>query len=387
MELSFQNHIDIRRKGSFFLFLSFICVTLLLSGCSKERVLIPPTHYVRVEMLLKYHPLWSQVKQLDLREAAKFSSARLPTSTNFKLSPFPTPLATTSALPLTEGIDRQAQIERDAKQAAAGISRSLTASNRLLLDQEVRREQKRIETELASKIAEEMSLLQEINKIKVFAIFERLKSIAYQQAIYASRVNVYSQLTRQDNPPLLEARGKLKQYNDEADVLTKQIKPLLTADFTSQSNQKRGAILKLLQIMSDERISKRKADLDVEKAEHVAEALNIQKQDPVPKPESRILPPMSQSTTPLTLPEANFIPPSLTISGVSRAASLARLQATILKERETLVAEIRRDTIQAVEQASLRKGWLMVNEGSKGGIDSTVEMGGLLREQWRGIRE
>ena len=206
-------------------------------------------------------------------------------------------------------MDRQSQIEKDARQAAAGIARSLTAQNKILIDQEIRREQKRIETELDSKLAEEIKLLKEINKIKVFAIFERLKEIAYQQAIYASKVNIYSQLTLLDNPLLVKSRAELKRLNDEADELAKRIKPLLTADLTSQTSQKRGAILKLLQIMSDERIARRKEELDSEKAAQVAAALDVQKQDAVPKPEVKALPPIGKSTTPLTLPESAFAPP------------------------------------------------------------------------------
>ena len=175
---------------------------------------------------------------------------------------------------------------------------------------------------------------------------------------------------------------ELKAVVNEIEGLNESLRNLKNADLIAQSNSKRAAILKSLEAMSSERLAKRQSDLDADKAEKVAEALQVQKLDPVPIPQTEALPSKSVASV-LTLPEKVFLPGKNTEAALAGVSARNRLLESSRQQRELLLVEIRRDTEQATEQAALRHGWKLVESYRKGASDATEEMKALLREQWR----
>ncbi len=353
-----------------------------LSGCGRAIAPSATFRYVRIEPLLTYHPSWKQLAELENQVALIGKQGGASSANAFVLPDFPAPLPPNASVALSQGVERQSQIERDARQYAEGLDRSLSATNRILIGQERRREQKRVEKELGAKLLEAERILREVNLVKQFAIMEKIKSLSFQQAILLSQINVYLQVTRSDNLALSRSQTELKAVVNEIEGLNESLRNLKNADLTAQSNSKRSAILKSLEAMSAERLAKRLSDLDADKAEKVADALQVQKLDPVPVPQTATLPIKSISSV-LTLPATGFLPGKNFESETAGVSARNRLLESSRQQRELLLVEIRKDTEQATEQAALRHGWTLVESNRKGASDATEEMKALLREQWR----
>ncbi len=363
---------------------TLICLLLIvnLTGCGRAIAPSATLRYVRMEPLLAYHPSWKQLAELEKQVALIGKRGEASNANAFVLPDFPAPLPPNASMTLSQGVERQSQIEHDARQYAEGLNRSLSATNRILMGQERKREQKRVEKELGAKLLEAENILREVNIIKQFAIMEKIKSFSFQQAILLSQINVYLQVTRSDNLALNKSRAELKAVVNEIEGLNESLRNLKNADLTAQSNSKRSAILKSLEAMSAERLAKKQSDMDADIAEKVTEALQVQKLDPVPLPETAVLPLKSISSV-LTLPATSFLPGKNTEAAMAGVSARERLLESSRQQRELLLVEIRRDTEQATEQAALRHGWKLVEANRKVASDATEEMKALLREQWR----
>lgn len=362
--------------------LIYLLLIANLTGCGRAIAPSATLRYVRIEPLLVYHPSWKQVAELEKQVALIGERGGATTANAFELPDFPAPSPPNVSVTLSQGVERQSQIERDARQYAEGLSRSISATNRILIGQERRREQKRVEKELGAKLLEAERILQEINLVKQFAIMEKIKTLSFQQAILLSQINVYLQVTRSDNVALSKSQMELKAVVNEIEGLNESLRNLKNADLTAQSNSKRSAILKTLEAMSEERLARRQSDLDADRAEKVTDALQVQKLDPVPVPQTAALPLRSISSV-LTLPASYFLPGRNSASASVGVSARNRLLENSRQQRELLLVEIRKDTEQATEQAALRHGWKLVDSNHKGASDATEEMKALLREQWR----
>ena len=312
-----------------------ICLFLVvnLSGCGRAVAPSATLRYVRIEPLLAYHPSWKQLAELEKQVALIGKQGDASSANAFILPDFPASLPPNVSMKLSQGVERQSQIERDARQYAEGLNRSLSATNRILIGQERRREQKRVEKELGAKLLEAENILREVNLVKQFAIMEKIKSLSFQQAILLSQINVYLQVTRSDNLALSKSQLELKAVVNEIEGLNESLRNLKNADLIAQSNSKRAAILKSLEAMSSERLAKRQSDLDADKAEKVAEALQVQKLDPVPIPQTEALPSKSVASV-LTLPEKVFLPGKNTEAALAGVSARNRLSESSRQQRD-----------------------------------------------------
>lgn len=350
------------------------------AGCSHPPLLAAPHRYVRVDALLPLHPSWDQIRALD-RELARLKTAPAQSGA-FQYEPYPALPVFTPRIssPTNLAVERAQQVKEDAKRYVASVTNTVRNSNRSILAIERRREQRRIDAAVAARVADATQEMRNVNAVRMFAIAERLRSLAFRDIVVQSQIQDLEQAHTRDLKPLRDAQAEHAAIVAEAARLRAENAALRAQDVATTIARKRDAFYREERARSDERIAKREEELNAELQDKVAAAMSKQRDTAIPAPVAPRLPPPDPRATPLPLPPE---PQVTLVSASSRVQSaLARQSALWVAQRKALIDEIRLDTMKSVQQAANRRGWKLENAPAPGVADGTTEMADDLRAQW-----
>lgn len=349
------------------------------AGCSRPPLPIAPHRYVRLDALLPLHPSWEQIRSMD------HEIARLKTAPNqagaMRFEPFPAlpVFVPRVAAPANRAAERASQIEQDAARYLASLRKSLASANQSILSLERRREQRRVEAAVAESLADAAKKLRDENQVKIFAIAQRIRTLALRDIVVRSRIQDLAQARTADLKPLRDAQAEHAAILIELDRLKAENRVIVTQDVVAETARKRDAFLREEQAKSKERLAKREEDLKSEAQDKIAEAMRRQRDTAIPPPIDRTLPPPDPRRTPLPLHIESSV--TMPVSPAVQTA-LSRQSTVWLAQRAALLDEIRTDTRKAVKQIALRRGWRLEDGPAPGALDGTDEAADELRTQW-----
>ena len=246
---------------------------------------------------------------------------------------------------------------------------------------EQRREQKRINAAAAARLAETSRQIEAENRVKEFAIRQRLNTLILRDIVVKSVIQDQSQAHTRDKQPLRTAQAEHESIAADIKQLNTQLEELLKQDLVKEATRKRDIFYREELARSRERLNRRSEELKADTKEKL-DAANRQVRDtPIIEAAVPNLPPVDPHSTPLPLPAE---PTASLDPGPSRVQPAMERQAVLWgAQRTNLVNEIRADAAKAVEQIALRRGWKLVRGPEPGASDGTSEAMDDFRQQWR----
>ena len=351
------------------------------AGCSNPTLQVSPHRFVRIEALVPLHPSYEQVRSLD-REVARLKTAPS-ISGQFSYSDHPgiallKPRSTPSANLATQ---RAAQIDLDERRYLDSLRKSLTNSNQSVLTAYRRREQRRVELAVNVHMAEAAKALQDVNDVKLFAIRERIRTLSLRDIVVKSQIQDLAQARTADITPLRSAQNEHTAILHDVGILKTEDAAIRAQDINLEVRRTRDSFYKEELTRSKEIVAKREEELRAETRDRVAAAQREQRLSVIPVPEQPSLPPIDPRSAPLQTPVGTKLEFS---AGAIQVQPVVVRQSRIWEaQRAALMAEIRADTIRAVQQVALQRGWRLELSQQNGAIDGTSEAADDLRTQWR----
>jgi hypothetical protein len=351
------------------------------AGCSRPVLPAAPHRYVRLDALLPLHPSWEQIRALE-REVARLKTASVQAG-SFQYEPHLALSTFTPRLspPANMAVERAAQVDRDARRYVDSLRKSLTDANRSIISIERRREQRRVDADVAARLAEAARALKDENDVQAFAIRKRLEALATRDIVVRSQIQDLAQARTLDRRPLRTAQAEHAAIVADMARLKEESTALLAEDVARMVAGRRDVILRDEQAKSRDRLAKREEELKGEIEDKLAAAMRAQRDTAIPPPAAPRLPAPDPRTTPLPLPAGASAPivaaPTLVQPALDRQSAIWQAQ------RGSLIAEIRADTAKAVEQVAMRRGWILVAGPQGGATDATDEAADDLRAQWQ----
>lgn len=373
-----------RRDGRKPSLLAIICLTVFVAtGCSHPPQMPAARRYVRMDALLSLHPSWTQVTSLD-QELQRLHAAPAQVGA-LHYDPLPSPPNFTPGEISSKNLaaERDKQVTRDTARYFDSLSKSQDAQNQSIMALMARREKKRVDTEVAQRLAEEERSLRDLNEVKAFSIRQQIRSLTFSDLVVQSRILDLSQGVLTDTTPLKQAQLEHSSYLSVIERLKAENRDLLTEDFLAAAAKKREAFYREAQKNSQDRMNKRLESLERDKQEKISEAKNKQKDTAIPEPAKPELPPADPHVTALPLPPDTIQNTALPSAQAKVVAALDRQRVIWQTQRSSLVAEIRSDTEKAAQQIAAEHGWVLVRQGDPRALDSTAEVADALRAQWR----
>ncbi len=351
------------------------------AGCSQTPLPVAPHRYVRLDALLALHPSWAQVQSLD-KELARLKTAPQQAGALVYEPHAAEPLFTPRiSAPANLAKERAAQIELDARRYLESFRRSIASVNQSVLAGERRREQRRADAAVATRLAEEAKRLQAVNDVKLFAIRHRIQSLILQDVVVKSQVQDLAQARAADITPLRTAQAEHAAILKEVSGLRAEDAAIRSQNVALETQRKRDTFYREEMARGRERIAKREEELKVEMRDKVAGAMKRNRDTAIPPPVTPTLPPIDPRTTPLPLPTetaALFVANQTVVQ-----PALARQAILWEAQRTAIIDEIRADTKKAVEQSASGRGWKLEPGPMPGAFDGTKEAAEDLRAQWR----
>ncbi|HLJ54692.1 MAG TPA: hypothetical protein VKT77_06595 [Chthonomonadaceae bacterium] len=327
------------------------------------------------------HPSWQQIVTLD-RDVAALKSAPQQAGTMY-YAPHGAPalFAPQTATPVNIARERAVQADLDAKRYIDSLRKSLTEANQSVLALERRREQRRVDASVATRLADEAKRLQALNDVRLFAIKERLKGLALRDIVVRSQIQDLAQAHTTDVVPLRKAQDEHASILKEITSIKLEDADIRAQDVGQIAARNRDQFYREEQALSRDRIAARETALAGELRDKVAAAMVQQRDTGVPPPTAMSLPPVDPRATPLPLPQEAG---AVTFSGAARVApAVSREALEWQSQRSAILAEIRADTVKSAEESAARRGWVLVAGPRPDARDGTKEVADDIRTQWR----
>lgn len=353
--------------------LALICLMAMLAGCRRPAVLPAAPRYVRIETLLPLHPAWAQTQALERITAGLSPANRVITDASL---PLPTPYPFQSTTPKNLADERKKRIKDDSEQYLNQLATFLFADNAQRWNRETRARQRQADAQYRRELAAKVTALAGLAAVKRAGLNAQINRLGYTAVAYESQGRIFIGQSQRD------AKANLLRVNNQIEELTRQ-RDAIPSDFrpeaVTQMQTRRMALNKTVLDFRDQRAKELAAEL----------------QDQLDN-RSRQLESASRSITtfganlPVTpKPAAVPIPPPPDFQAAQQAgqaqitAALTRQKTANAAQREQLLAVIRADTEQALQQIAARENWKLVAVGTRGADDATSDAAKALREQWK----
>jgi len=195
-----------------------------------------------------------------------------------------------------------------------------------------------------------------------------------------SQIVDLAQARSADVAPLRAAQSEHATIvRDLARLKTEEV-TLRKMDVSAEAARQRDTIYRDELARSRDRVAKREDELKLEMQEKLSNAAIHQRESDIQPSSPAFLPQPDPHATPLPLhSDADVV--SLTSTSARTAAE--RQSVLWQVQRASLIAEIRADTLNAVQQVAQRRGWILDTVGAPGSPDGTAEAADELRAQWR----
>lgn len=354
----------------------------LIQGC-KQPVLGSAAHQsVRVETLLSLHPAWAQVVTLD-RTINQFAH-RIPVQEVIAspLPPMPPNLSAPPPLPPTIVQDRQQRTRDYETQYLQQLAETLRLQDEIYLTRLARRLEKEAESQYQKDLAERTAAiragrLREAKDLDRQITILQFKDVAFQSQLraYSSNEQAYSDADLQHK----RIEVLIKELSTKADIL---VSAAIISDLAKTALATRR---QELQLQAEKQVEQERQDLAAKRAEHIKQEQGKLTSDPdlIPSIETTPMPQAEEKETPLAP-----LSSALSEGGMREAenvvkSALTEQQKSWQAQRERLIATIRADTQQAINQIAQERKWLLVPPGTPHSQDVTDIVKPLLQTQWK----
>ena len=353
----------------------------LFQGCKKPEIDSTNHYSVRVDTLLMVHPAWNQVVTLD-RTINQFAN-RVPLREVIAtpLPPMPPNLSAPPLLPPTVAQERQQRTRDYEAQYLQQLAETLRLQDKIYLTRMARRLEKEAESQYQKELAERNASIRAERLREAKDLDRQITILQFKDVAFQSQMNVYTSKDQAYSDAKLQhdrINALLAELSSKADSLVSRE---IIADLAKTALATRR---QELQLQSEKQMEQEREALAAKRAEHIKleQGKLTSEPDSLPSIETTPTPAPEEKETPLTLL------PDLT-SGVATQeaervvkSALSAQQKSWQRQRERLIAVIRADTQQAVNQIAHERKWKLVPFGTSPSQDVTGIVKSLLQIQW-----
>lgn len=351
-----------------------------MTGCKAPEVLDTTRRAVRVEALLTLHPAWQEVASLD-RAIAQFTN-RPPLSGNVAppLPQMPTGFVPPPDLPATLPQQRQRRAQEYEDQYLRQLGETLRLHDETFLTRLGRKLEQGAKLQYQKELDARQASIR-ADRLAQAAILDRqITALRFRDVAFLTQIKVYK------DQALLDAQFQHQELLSQIASLSAQDDALVApAGIALAAQTALGARLEDLRAEAVRQVAQETQRLAALRAERVKREQTklVYEPDPLPSLDTTPLPPPDERETPLALPTGTQSADAMRAANgvVTQAAQRQRLAWTA--QRDRLIAVIRADTQQGVEQIARQRGWTLAPAGAPGAIDATDTVKPLLRAQWR----
>jgi hypothetical protein len=354
-----------------------------LNGCGPAAV--PSPHFVRLEALLPFHPLWPEVEDIEQKLNSRPPVAHLkPIAAAVG---FPTPFRPPAFAARPLEARQRRPLASYARASLDRLVENLRKRHAEALTRIQRKEQRQIEREIATRRLEYEASASAAIARQIRQLDRQIETLGFQEVIYLSRIRVYNDRAYLDAVRERDrVRAEIDRLTQERDALLARVRPQVD-QAVAQEQRRLEAVLetKLRQIRAEQLQAEQKLIAAIEERR--------QRRRQIARPETERI-----SVARLAVPPENTLEP------LRRSVLLTKAQAAIFPQRKAVAQEaenwkrgweaqrqlllntIRKDTRQTLAKIARSEGWTLI-EAKEGdpiptGNDRTEAAAQALRAVW-----
>jgi hypothetical protein len=348
------------------------------AGCRGRPAAAVPLRTVRLEALLPLHPAWRQALLLQ-REAQQFRESRpRPDGIVLELPGLPSNFASPQKVPQSLIDERRNRLKQEAARYVDSFAEQLAARNNAIYDQEARAGRADLEATYQRQLAARRKVLQDEADRRAAMLLVARERLQYRLIALRSQISAYTEQARID---AVAQRDRIRQdvarIDSERLALLDAVGPEAIKQMVKERERMEAELA--------QRLAARKRELDQDLKDQTARELARLTEMPDPIPAIGSTPPPARylHETPLPLPTQQQTLQAVQAAQALVDARAAAKQPALQAQQARLIALIRDDTMQAVEQIARQRGWKLVPYGTRGAIDATATAATAIREQWK----
>ena len=366
------------------LFTLCLCLISMTSvGCRPPAPAPVKRRYVQLQSLLPLHPAWRQLMMLR-EESTRFGAVQMrPDRVSLDLPALPSNFNPPQSVPPNRVNERQQRLAEEAIRRVARDAAQISATNEAKFRLEARAARAEMNADYKRKLGDRIAAIRQERETEAAALQKRINQLGFRVVALQTQVNAYGDQASQARDDALLQRDRLSA--EVAALDAQRLQKLDSKSMLADATAAMAPELKQMTQATEDHLAARRKQLDQEAADRIAlfrERL-AQRRDPIRALGSIPPPPQYLHEAPLPFPARRETLQAIQNAQALVASEAGHRRADWQAQQERLLALIRSDTQQAVDQVARQQGWTLTAEGAPGASDATASVAAALRAQWR----